>query len=343
MTLAWWQALLLGALQGGTEFLPVSSSGHLVFAPYLLAWSAPGLAFDAAVHGGTAGALIAAFRSELSAMVRGLVGGGGVDARLARRLAALLVVGTLPLVMVAVAASEVVGTAFGSPPAAATGFLATAAILFGGERWRSRRVARAASTPARPTDAPVRPGDGAGERADDTAETADGPASSEPRETTDAAARPPADVIGLGTDAEDPHGVGLDGLTVRAALLIGVCQAVAVLPGVSRSGTTIMAGVACGLTREAATRFAFLLALPALAGAVVLSAVDLAAEGAGTLGWPALVGAIGVSLVTGLAAIRWLLRLVARARLNGFAVYCAAAGVAGWFAVLILGTGLGGA
>lgn len=341
MTLEWWQALLLGALQGGTEFLPVSSSGHLVFAPFLLAWSAPGLAFDAAVHGGTAGALIAAFRSELAAMLRGLVGGGGVDARLARRLAGLLVVGTLPLVAVALAASEVVGTAFGSPPAAATGFLATAAILLGGERWRSRRVARAARAPGRGADGgpPARPGDGVGGGAGEAAdEAADARSSSEAREATDAVAPSPADAIGLGTDAEDPRGVGLDGLTVRIAVLIGVSQAVAVLPGVSRSGTTIMAGVVCGLTREAATRFAFLLALPALGGAVALSAVDLATEGAGTLGWPALAGAVGVSLVTGLAAIRWLLRLVARTRLSGFAVYCAAAGVAGWLAVLTLGS-----
>ncbi len=336
MTLEWWQALLLGALQGGTEFLPVSSSGHLVFAPFLLAWSAPGLAFDAAVHGGTAGALIAAFRSELAAMVRGLFG-GGVDARLARRLAGLLVVGTLPLVAVALAAHEVVGTAFGSPPAAATGFLATAAILLGGERWRSRRVARAARTSDRAADVdtPVWPGDEIGGRAGEAA----GPnPSSDADETADAVTPRPADAIGLGTDAEDPRGLGLDGLTARGALLIGISQAVAVLPGVSRSGTTIMAGVVCGLTREAATRFAFLLALPALAGAVALSAVDLAAEGAGTLGWPALAGAIGVSLVTGLAAIRWLLRLVARTRLSGFAVYCAVAGIAGWLAVLTLGS-----
>lgn len=339
MTLEWWQALLLGALQGATEFLPISSSGHLVFAPFLLAWTAPGLAFDAAVHGGTAGALIAAFRSELGAMVRGLVGGGDVDARLARRLVLLLVVGTLPLVAVGLGAREVVETAFGTPAGAATGFLATAAILLGGERWRSRRVARAASTSDRSADADTRvwPGNWIGPSADEGGD----PTAGSESETADAVAAPPADAIGLGADADDPHGAGLDGLTVRTALLIGICQAVAVLPGVSRSGTTIMAGVVCGLTREAATRFAFLLALPALGGAVALSAVDFATEGAGALGWPALVGAVVVSLVTGLAAIRWLLRLVARTSLSGFAVYCAAAGVAGWLAVLMLGAGLG--
>lgn len=340
MTLAWWQALLLGAVQGATEFLPVSSSGHLVFAPFLLAWEAPGLAFDAAVHGGTAGALIAVFRSELAAMVRGLVGAGDVDARLARRVAVLLVVATLPLVAIALGASEVVGTAFGSPPAAATGFLATAAILLGGERWRSRRVARAARTSEHAADANARvwQGNWVGGRVGEAAEPS---ASSEGGETADAVATPSADAFGLGVDVDDPHGAGLDGLTLRAALLIGLSQAVAVLPGVSRSGTTIMAGVVCGLTREAATRFAFLLALPALGGAVVLSAADFATEGTGELGWPALVGAVLVSLVTGLAAIRWLLRLVARARLSGFAVYCAAAGIAGWLAVLMLGSGLG--
>lgn len=340
MTLEWWQALLLGALQGGTEFLPVSSSGHLVFAPFLLAWESPGLAFDAAVHGGTAGALIAAFRSELGAMVRGLVGAGDLDARLARRLAVLLVVGTLPLVVVGLGASEVVGTAFGSPPAAATGFLATAVVLLGGERWRSRRVARAAaSARSAEADARVWPRNGSGGSIG--AAAVESSPDSGSGETADVAATSPADAIGLGTDSDDPHGVGLDGLTMRAALLIGISQAVAVLPGVSRSGTTIMAGVVCGLTREAATRFAFLLALPALGGAVVLSAADFATEGTGELGWPALAGAVLVSLVTGLAAIRWLLRLVARTRLSGFAVYCAAAGIAGWLAVLMLGTGLG--
>lgn len=316
MTLAWWQALVLGVLQGLSEFLPVSSSGHLVLVPFVLSWPAPGLAFDAAVHGGTAGALVAVFRRELFAMLRGLAGGADGDARLARRLLALVVVGTLPLVVVGLTIRPLIEAAFEFAPAAATGLLLTAAILVGGERWRTRRVARSARTASTSeTDA---------DDADDPAE----PAPSEQPGT-----------ITIGADPTDPDATTLAGLRVRTALLIGIGQTLAVTPGVSRSGATIMSGMVAGLTREAAARFAFLLAMPALAGATALSGVELLSEGAGTLGWAGLAGAVVLAFGSGLAAVTWLLRLVARTSLTGFAVYCAGAGVLGWVAIALLGTG----
>lgn len=330
MTLEWWQALLLGVLQGVTEFLPVSSSGHLVLVPYVASWPAPGLAFDAAVHGGTAGALVAVFRRELTAMARGLAGGSDVDAHLARRLAGLVALGTVPLVVVGLTVRRTVEAAFESPPAAATGLLATAVILLAGERWRQRRVGQASSArvDAGPGEAPER---------SDGAHASGEPAARAPADD----ATPRARAIVTGDDAEDPAGATLDRLGPRAALLIGVGQTLAVLPGVSRSGTTIMSGVAAGLTREAAARFAFLLALPALAGAIALSGIELATGGAGTLGWAGLMGAIAAAFVSGLAAVSWLLRLVAHTSLTGFAGYCVAAGVAGWLAIALLGAGPG--
>lgn len=336
MSLEWWQALILGAVQGLTEFLPVSSSGHLVLVPDMLAWPSPGLIFDALVHGGTAGALVVVFRRELVAMVRGLAGRGGADARLARRLAGLIVLGTLPVIVVGLTLRGPVEAAFQASPAAATGLFGTAAILVAGERWRTRRVARAQIADA-PAGAAVSAGDGEGDRRHD-----DGSEDPDPPRAQPGGPGAPATLPGslqLGSDPADPRGTTLDRLTPVAALLIGAGQALAVLPGISRSGTTIMAGVVTGLTREAATRFAFLLALPALAGAVVLSAAEVAVEGAGDLGWAGLAAAVVVAFVTGMIAIRWLLRLVARTPLTGFAGYCVAAGVVGWLSVLMLGTG----
>lgn len=335
MSLEWWQALILGAVQGLTEFLPVSSSGHLVLVPDMLAWPSPGLIFDALVHGGTAGALVVVFRRELMAMARGLAGRGGADGRTARRLLGLMVIGTLPVVVVGLTLRGPVEAAFQASPAAATGLFGTAVILVAGERWRTRRVARAQIEDA-PAGAAASAGDGEGDRRPDPSEGPD------PPHAQPAGAGSPATLPGslqLGSDPGDPRGTTLDGLTPVAALLIGAGQALAVLPGISRSGTTIMAGVVTGLTREAATRFAFLLALPALAGAVVLSAAEVAVEGAGELGWAGLAAAVVVAFITGMIAIRWLLRLVARTPLTGFAGYCVAAGVVGWLSVLMLGTG----
>jgi len=337
MTLEWWQALILGAVQGLTEFLPVSSSGHLGLAPALLGWpDDPGLVFDALVHGGTAGALVVVFRRELQAMAQGLAGRRDHDARLARRLAGLVVVGTVPLVVVGLTLRGAVEAAFVDAPAAATGLLATAVILLAGERWRSRRAAQAPrpSFDDADTNTPVGSDHAMGDWA-----VANGPHDG-PRHRDTHKEPAGSAAIAVGVDADDPRGSTLDRLTPLAALLIGVGQAVAVLPGISRSGTTIMTGVITGLTREAATRFAFLLALPALGGAVVLSALEMVTEGTGTVGWVGLAGAVAVAFVTALIAIRWLLRLVARAPLSGFAVYCAAAGVAGWLSIVLLAGGI---
>jgi undecaprenyl-diphosphatase len=279
------QAVLLGLVQGLTEFIPVSSSGHLVLLPYFLGVETPGIAFDVALHLGTFGAVLLYFRTDLKYMLAAVVGAGDpAFVRYYRRLATLLVLATIPIAIVGLLLRDVFEAAFDSPAAAAGFLLLTGVLLLTGEAARSRRGGITAPT----TDAD------------------------------------PAQVA-VGYDAGDHEGLTLDQVGVRQAVVIGFGQCVALFPGVSRSGTTIAAGMSAGLTRPAATRFSFLLALPALVGATVVSLPDLAA-GNGTFGAPAIVAGIAAAFVSGYLAIRWLLALVARDRLTGFAWYCFAVG-----------------
>lgn len=317
----WLQALVLGMVQGLTEFIPISSSGHLVLVPYLLGWERPGLAFDVALHMGTAGAIVVYFRRELLGMVRGLLlGSRATDGPLYRRLALLLVAASVPVAVAGLTLEEMVEETFGNPLATSGFLLLTAVLIFGGERFRDRRAARTlASEPALADDRPVWTGDWIG--------------------GTPGAAIPDADPpvgpsLPVGEDLEDPAGKTLEGMGLRQAAVIGMGQMLALFPGVSRSGATIIAGVAAGLTREAATRFSFLLALPALLGAGVLKLGDLR-EPALLSGSDIALG-VAASFVSGYLAIRFLVALVSRERLTGFARYLivvAGIGVVGYLMI----------
>ncbi len=277
-------AVFLGLVQGLTEFIPVSSSGHLVLLPHFLDIETPGIAFDVALHVGTFAAVLLHFRTDLRYMLAAIVGvGDAAFVRHHRRLAGLLVLATIPIAIVGLVLRDVFEAAFSSPTAAAGFLLLTGVLLLVGEAARSRRGGITAPT-----------GD------------------------ADAAQ------IRVGYDAGDHEGLTLDQVGMRQALVIGFGQCVALFPGVSRSGTTIAAGMSSGLTRPAATRFSFLLALPALVGAV-LSLPDLRSEGA-VFGGAAIVAGIVAAFVSGYLAIRWLLGLVARDRLTVFAWYCFAVG-----------------
>ncbi|MGH8909829.1 MAG: undecaprenyl-diphosphate phosphatase, partial [Egibacteraceae bacterium] len=129
----------------------------------------------------------------------------------------------------------------------------------------------------------------------------------------------------LGRDGRDPTGGTLADLNLKDAVIIGTIQTIALLPGVSRSGSTITAGIFAGLTREAATRFSFLLSIPALVGAGLLNVTDLAEAGAYSA--PEIAAGVLAAFLSGYAAIRWLVTLVARGRLTGFAWYCIAAAI----------------
>jgi len=252
-------AFLLGILQGATEFLPVSSSGHLVLVPWLLGWPAPGLAFDAVVHWGTAVAVIVYFWRDWVSLVRAVF--YSRSGSLEVRLAWFILLGTLPGALIGWLLEDFFEGMFARPVVAAGFLLVTAALLTGSER--------------------------------------------------------------LGRRERD-----LDTLAWPDALLVGLAQALAIFPGISRSGATIAAGLGRGLRREPAARFSFLLATPIILGAGLLKVVDLAQMGGLAEQAPILVVGFLSAGVVGFGCIHFLLRYLQRHRLYSFAVYCAVVGIA---------------
>ncbi|MDP8927290.1 MAG: undecaprenyl-diphosphate phosphatase, partial [Actinomycetota bacterium] len=207
------RAIILGLVQGLTEFLPVSSSGHLVVVPYLLSWQPPSLAFDVALHTGTLIALVVYFAADLwylatRSLRLGSVVAGEVER--ARRTVAILALGSLPAALVGLLFEGLVEQAFAQPLLVAGFFVATAAMLYAAELVRRRRAA-------------------------DLLIAAD----------SDARKTAPAQVAAGSPHAGAPPEPGRDETTIgwTDSLVIGVAQALALLPGVSRSGSTIAFGM----------------------------------------------------------------------------------------------------
>ena len=258
------QAVLLGFLQGATEFLPVSSSAHLVLFPWLLGWPDPGVAFDVALHCATAVAVVGYFWRDWMALLHGawqaLRTRSLADPQ--ARLALFIVLGCLPAAVAGVLLEDFFTAMFGRPAAVSAFLLVTAAILALSEHLSRRQR-------------------------------------------------------------------GLEHLTWQDALVIGGAQAVAILPGISRSGATIAAGMACGLERPAAARFSFLLATPAILGAGLLQVAHAVGGSEPVTGVMVLLVGFAIALLTGLAAIHFLLRYLQYRPLYPFAIYCAVIGLAG--------------
>ncbi len=255
--MSWWQALVLGVLQGVTEFLPISSSGHLVIVPWLLGWTNASLVFDTLVHWGTLGAVVLYFRQEVSFYLRAAL--HSLRSRSLNvpgaRVAWAIAVGTIPGVLAGMLLEAQFEQLFQSPRAVGGFLLVTAFLLTMSERMGRR----------------VRP---------------------------------------------------LESVQLRDGWIVGLAQALAITPGISRSGATIAAGLLRGLEREAAARYSFLLGIPLIFGAGLLQVAQLMtgveqAEPATFL----LTGFVA-AFVSGLAAIHALLRFVRRYPLYGFAVYC---------------------
>ncbi len=244
---------LLAVVQGLTEFLPVSSSGHLVLTQAALGVETAPLAVDIALHVGTLLAVVLVYRLALVSLVQDVFRGKVKEAL-------LLGLATFPIGVIGVMFGDQIEHAFGSPRLAAVALLGTAAILTFGEWGRRRGASRASST-----------------------------------------------------DEEEA-------LTVRTALLIGAAQCVALLPGISRSGTTIAAGMLLGLSPAYAARVSFLISIPAIAGAAILRLPKLEGElgdSSGALAWAMLVAG-----VVGWIALRFLLRFLNRGAFVWFAIYC---------------------
>ena len=318
-------AIVLGIVQGLAEFIPISSSGHLVLIPTFFGIERGGLSFDVALHLGTMLAVIVYLRRELTAILLALVGRRRDPAALVyRKLGLFAVIGSIPVGIVGFALLDLFEDVFATPVIAAVSLLITGTLLMLGERMRDRRVERALQrTPA---------GVAASEPESASGAHPGGPRGGAGTATSE---EPHAQQLALGRDASDPAGIDLSRMSLREAVLVGLAQCIALFPGISRSGTTIVAGMASGLTREAATRFSFLLSLPALAGATLVSVPDLTD---GTNVYPPLAILAGViaAFVAGYLAIGFLIKLVARDRLTGFALYCFAAGVLSLFVLLAL-------
>jgi len=245
-------ALLLGLIQGLAEFLPISSSGHLVIAQQRMGLAGPQVAFDVLLHLATLLAVFLYFRRDLARLLGSLWPGGDPASR---RVVGLIALATIPTGLLGLTIDHYGKQLFESAPFSAAMLLVTGLLLLLAERTRPGRVA-------------------------------------------------------------------MEGVSWGRAWLIGVAQGVAVLPGISRSGSTIAAGLALGMDAVAAARFSFLLSIPAILGAVVLEGRDIASAATTGGSWVAMAAGGGVAFASGLAAIHLLLKLLARRRLWPFTLYC---------------------
>jgi undecaprenyl-diphosphatase len=297
------RALVLGIVQGLTEFLPISSSAHLSIVPKLLGYQPPELAFEVLLHFGTLAAVIAYFAGDLWSFVLSLVAPGLLPAGQAavrRRLLGLLVIASIPAAVAGYLLQDWADRQTSHPLRAAVWLVVTSSILIAAELYARSRAAGAS--------APASPSNGDARRLPTRAEL-----------HARRRGRPGAVATRTAAGAEEE----LERLPVGKALGIGAAQAVALIPGTSRSGITIAAGLFEGVTRETAARFSFLLSIPAILGAglLKLNGLSHAAETS-----PQLVVGFAASAVAGFAAVSLLLRLLRTRTLWPFIWYRLLAG-----------------
>jgi undecaprenyl-diphosphatase len=267
------EATVLAVVQGLTEFLPVSSSAHLVLVPWLLGWPPHELAFDTTLHLGTLAAVLWYFSGDVTRLTRGWwlsLRRRGKPGDADGRLAWWVIVGTVPAALLGYRFEEGFAALFAQPHWVAVFLLITGALLMAcerlGRRWRD-----------------------------------------------------------------------LDSIGFATALGIGLAQAVAIAPGISRSGATIAAAMLLGLKREPAARFSFLLSIPIIFGAGSLQLLKLFQHGAPAASPSVYVLGFVLAAITGYVCVHWLLSYLRTKSLYPFALYCALVGVACLAALLSRG------
>lgn len=273
--MSWFEAVVLGVVQGLTEFLPISSSAHLLIIGQLLGWGDPGAAFTAVTQIGTETAVIVFFRRDIARILTAWFRSfrhPNLRSTIDARMGWYVIVGTIPIAVLGLTFSDQIETA-------------------------ARNLTLVACT-----------------------------------------------LIGFGVllavaDALGRHRLGLADLTWRDALVLGLGQALALIPGVSRSGATITTGLALGYSREASARYAFLLAIPAVLASGLYEATKIASDP--TVAWGQTIVATLIAFIVGLVVIAWLLRWVSTRSYLPFVIYRIVLGVLVlvlvWTGVLVSG------
>ena len=336
MSLSYFEAIVVGGLQGITELFPVSSLGHSVILPALIGgrWArdldvsapeSPYLAFIVGLHVATAVALLVFFWRDWIKII------GGFFTMLvhrrvrtdAERLAALIVLATIPVGIAGLALEHTFRTVLGRPMPAAAFLFANGLVLLIGERLRR------AALPAAGTSGPGTAAAGARTTALQRVSVAAGSQPLDGPGSTGA-----ADDTGGGAAADLRSDSRIARLPLRRGVLIGCVQILALLPGISRSGATMVAGLTQGLSHRDAARFAFLLATPVILAAGVLKVPDLFGPLGAGIGGQIAAGSVA-AFVCAYLAVRFLERYFRTRTLTPFAIYCLIAGAAS-FVVLAL-------
>lgn len=250
-----WEAFVLGLVQGATEFLPVSSSGHLVMGQAILGIQVTGVTFEVAVHVATLVSILLVYRKRVAELARGALRGEAP----AWRYLGLLVLATVPAAAIGLGFGDALEALFEDAWVAGVALLVTGSFL-----WTARGA--------------------------------------------------------LGRNPSGRPGV-------REALLMGVAQAFALVPGISRSGATVVMGLWLGVDAEEAAAFSFLMAVPAILGAAVLELPNLAGGGGGPGTGALLLGSV-VAALTGVLAIMTFVAMLKKRSFHAFGPYCWAAGSA---------------
>ena len=245
-------ALILGILQGITEFLPVSSSGHLVIGQKLLGINVPGNAFEVILHIGTLMSILVVFWPDIHRLL------GGIKDYNTRIYIFTLLLGTTPAIIVGLLSKDQIASMFDNTYTVALALIVTGIILISSKWFLNKK----------------------------------------------------------------------SDLTLIKGFNIGLAQALAIIPGISRSGVTICTGLMMGLSTKEAARFSFLLAIPAISGAGILTAMDIDKI---SLGMDIIFVGFLSSFLVGWAALKWLLNLLKTGKFHWFGVYCLLLGIiAAW-------------
>ncbi|MCZ3365684.1 MULTISPECIES: undecaprenyl-diphosphatase UppP [Methanobacterium] len=259
------QALILGIVQGLTEFLPVSSSAHLVFVPYLIGTTSS-LAYDTLLHIGTLVAVVAYFWNDIINMLKSFFSSlidifrgqfrKGLQEDQFKKLAWFVIIGTIPAGLAGILFKSSFESLFNSVPIVGVFLIITGFLLWGSEMV-SRRISNKTS---------------------------------------------------------------LKEMSLKNSIIIGIAQAFAIAPGISRSGATISAGLFLGVDKELAARYSFLLSIPAILGAALVQAKDIGSMM--DIGSVAAIAGFIAAIISGYLAVRFMLKLIKERNLLPFAYYC---------------------